>query len=105
MKTFAFTAIVAATIACSAQAGTYNVSFKSVQNGQFVRAGVGPGTLLAAVSPKQDGGWGNFELVETVMSACYPDVIRMKDGTLRLYACDFLPEVGSFILSASKPAQ
>jgi hypothetical protein len=64
MKTLILTAVAAVTLACSAQAGTYNAAFKSAQNGKFVRAGVGPGTLLAAVCPQQDGGWGNFELVE-----------------------------------------
>jgi len=56
---------IAAAIACAAQAqaATYHVSLKSAQNGKYVRAGVGQGTLLAAVSPKL-GGWEDFQLVE-----------------------------------------
>ncbi len=63
MKTLALSLITAVALASSAQAGTYHVSLKSVQNGKYVRAGVGPGTLLAAVSP-QLGGWEDFELIE-----------------------------------------
>lgn len=49
-------------LAAPASAIAENFALASIQNGKFVRAGVGPGTLLAAVSDRV-AGWETFQKI------------------------------------------